>query len=163
MVFISHKHRVIFIENPRCASTTIFKAFEKVLCEYKVRQMPDDAYLTCAEVQELFPDEWRDYLKVTTYRDPFERFCSTVNHPKHSYGKYSTIKEFKRHTRRDFSCVYCKDQVEFTEGCDMIIHLNTIQKDFDAVCKNLGINTTIQLDHYCASGPHTFVGLHNIF
>jgi hypothetical protein len=89
IVFINDKYCLIFIENPKSGSTTIYKALEKILGS-NPRKNPEQAHQTCSEIEKEYPDKWKSYLKVSTYRDPYRRFCSAVNYPKH-YTMVHTI------------------------------------------------------------------------
>ena len=141
MVYINDLHKFIFIDNPKSGSTAITNALRQALGVQIPRGSPKEVHLTCKEIKELHPDKWEKYLKVTTYRDPFRRFCSSVNYGSHYFEKYSNIEELKEHFQNNKNCVYCLPQEAFTEEVDFIIHLDTIQKDFDTFCKKIGIDS----------------------
>ena len=160
MVFINDQYRLIFIENPKSGSTTVYKTLEKILGSCP-RKNPEQAHQTCEEIEKEYPDKWKSYLKVSTYRDPYRRFCSAVNYPKHYDSTYNSIETFLKHQNN--KCVYCKSQSEFTNGCDMIIKLETIQQDFDRLCKMIGVKS-IKLERQNSQDcPKLFFGLKNIF
>jgi hypothetical protein len=140
MVYINDYHKFIFIDNPKSGSTSITNALREALCVPIERGAPKDVHLTSAQIKERWPDKWETYLKVTTFRDPFRRFCSAVNFGSHYFNKYSTIPELEEHIKSQTDCVYCLPQEAFTDGCDFIIHLETVQKDFDTFCKKIGID-----------------------
>ena len=81
MVYINDTHQFIFIENPKSGSTSVLKALEKSLNIKIKRGVPKKAQID--QVKEMYPDKWEKYLKVSTFRDPFKRFCSSVNYNKH--------------------------------------------------------------------------------
>ena len=87
MVYINDKHQFIFIENPKSGSTSVLKALEKSLNTSIKRGVPKKAHLTCEQVKEMYPDKWEKYLKVSTFRDPFERWCSSMNCKQHNVKK----------------------------------------------------------------------------
>ena len=140
MVYINDRYRFIFIENPKSGSTSIIKALEKVLNLKIHRINPQKAHLTCEQIKERFPHKWKRYLKVTTYREPFERLCSSVYFKFHqTEGKFRNINEFEKHFNNH--CVYCLPQTSFTEDVDMILNLETIQQDFDQFCEKIGVKS----------------------
>ena len=140
MVYINDHHKFIFIDNPKSGSTSITNALREALRVPIPRGAPKDVHLTSAQIKAQWPDKWETYIKVTTFRDPFRRFCSAVNFGSHYFNKYSTIPELEEHIKSQTDCVYCLPQEAFTDGCDFIIHLDTMQKDFDRFCKKIGID-----------------------
>jgi glycine cleavage system regulatory protein len=53
------------------------------------------------------------------------------------------IKQVKANKIR---CHYCEPQEKFTNGMDFIINIDTIQEDFDTLCKKLNVKTT-KIEH----------------
>jgi hypothetical protein len=141
MVYINDDYRFIFIDNPKSGSTSITNALSQALGIKIPRGNAKEVHLTTAQIKELYPDKWGNYLKVSTYRDPFRRFCSYVNYGSHYFQKYSTIQEFVEHFQNNNGCVYCLPQSDFTDGCDFLIHLDNIQKDFDQFCEKISIQS----------------------
>ncbi len=140
MVYINDQFKFIFIENPKSGSTSVIKAFERIFHKPIRRNSPQQAHLTCEQIKKKIPDKWETYLKVTTYRDPFERFCSSVYFKKHQMeGRFDNIEKFKKH--KSDRCVYCLPQELFTESADFIIHLCNFQQDFDTFCQKVGIQS----------------------
>jgi len=143
MVYISHRYRFIFIENPKSGSTSILNALQKSLNEKFQREMfPQVAHITPYELKKkISPDTWRDYLKVTTTRDPFDRFCSSMNFSLHKFDK--TPDGLAKHQKVNKYCIYCLPQSEFTRECDFLINLNNIQEDYNTFCEKVGIPKTV--------------------
>ena len=107
MVYINDHFKFIFIENPKSGSTAIIKALEKVLRVKINRRNPEQAHLTCDQIKGVYPEKWENYIKVTTYRDPFKRFCSSVEFILHQkQGQFINFIEFQNH-RLNGNCVYC--------------------------------------------------------
>ncbi len=140
MVYINNQYCFLFVENPKCASTTIIYAFNKIFQIGIVRGGPNNCHLTCDEIKSMYPYEWENYIKITTYRDPFDRFCSSINYAPHQNRCF----DYEKHLKND-TCVYCLPQEEFIKGCDIILHVDNLQHDFDLLCKRLQIKT-ISLD-----------------
>ena len=156
MVYINHEYKFIFIENPKSGSTTIYKALEKIFGSNQ-RKTPEEAHKTCREIKEMLPTEWETYLKITTWRDPYRRLCSSVNYPKHYEGHYNSVEEFLIH--RNPSCVYCKPQEEFTYECDVILKLENLQNDFNKLCHRLGVKPITLTCNNHQDTPKRFFGL----
>ena len=153
MVYIDDQHNLIFIENPKSGSTSIYKALNKVLGNNFSRDSPREAvHQTSEEVRKLVGEnKWKHYLKVTTLRDPFKRFCSSCNFPRHHSMKNITdFESLEKHIRqvkeKKIKCYYCEPQEKFTENMDFVINLENIQKDFDTLCKKLNVTTT-KIEH----------------
>ena len=138
MVYINDEYRFIFIENPKSGSTSILRALEKSL-DVKIKRYfnPDLVHLTCDQVKRLYPDKWKSYFKFSTFRDPYERYCSSMNYELHNFIDYD------KHLARPMGCVYCKLQEEYTTGCDFIIHIDNIQEGYNKICETLKLNSVI--------------------
>lgn len=158
MVFIDNYRRLIFIENPNSGSEIIVKALELVLCKQRNKV---ERYLTCDEVKWRYPNEWSNYLVVGILCDEYDRYCCSVSNPKHYEGNYSNVKEFIRHRKRK-DCIYCITQDEYIDGCDYIINVDTMQKDFDELCKRLGVQT-IKLDRYNVEITRRFNEIYKLY
>ena len=143
MVYINDSHRLIFIENPKSASTTVRQALQRVLGDSSPRGDPDNAHLTCEQVKELFPDKWDEYLKVSTHREPLSRFLSSIKYIKHSTYYCNTPEQIVNHFQYRDSCVYCTPQSSFINGCDFILNFESLQSDFDSLCEKLGVSPVL--------------------
>ena len=145
MVFINEKYKVIFVENPKCASSTILNALIRVLdSDYHRDKLPEEAHLTSRQIQvQCGPEIWNGYLKVSTSRDPFKRFKSSLMFSKHkSYcDKLDTFENVEEHLKNNNGCPYCIRQEEFTDGMDIILDMDNLQTDFDNLCIKLGVNS----------------------
>jgi hypothetical protein len=149
MVYINDQYRFIFIENPKSGSTSILNGLSKALNKKLLRGLPREAHLTCKQIKERYPDKWNEYLKVSTYRDPVERYNSVLHHH-HFKDKYSTIILLEKHLKNNKNCLYCQPQSNFTDGVDFLIHLDNIQNDFDRFCEKIGIKSVkLTIDNVC--------------
>ena len=146
MVLINDSYKLIFVENPKSGSTSIRQALLDIFKWSRIRSRPTVSHLTCQQIRDMYPEKWATYLKVTTCREPFARFCSSVNYKNHwQFNVYSTPEQYVNHRRNFKMCVYCMPQEVFTEGCDVILHVETLQADFDALCERIGVSS-IQLE-----------------
>lgn len=143
-MYINHEYKFIFIENPKSGSTSILKALESSL-GFKIKRelFPQVAHITSYEIKKKVSKEvWENYLKITTYRDPFKRFCSSINFNLHKFPK-----GLEHHLANNTNCVFCLPQEEFTRDCDFIIHLDNIQEDYDQFCNLVGI-PSVKIEKY---------------
>jgi len=140
MVYISDKHKFIFIENPKSASSCVLNGITSSLGVKISRGSPATAHLTCQQIKEMYPDKWETYIKVSTYREPQERYNSALHY--HYFNKkYNTMALLGKHLRSNDNCIFCKPQELFTDGTDFLINVNNIQADFDQFCKMVGMET----------------------
>ena len=138
MVYINDQFKFIFIENPKCASTAIICAFNKMFNISINRQIPPICHLTVDQIKKKYPNEWNEYFKVTTQRDPFERFCSSINFSHHKEKYCYNLTVLEEHLKNP-RCIYCIPQIEYTKECDYIIRTSHFQEDFDLFCKKLSL------------------------
>ena len=141
MVYINDEYKFIFIENPKSGSTSIIRTLSKSL-GVPISRTPflTNAHQTCDQIKEGFPDKWRDYLKVTTYRDPIKRFKSSANYYRHhQLRNIKSFDDFKQHLLAPGECQYCLPQSEFLKEVDFIINIDTIQEDYNTFCIKVGI------------------------
>jgi hypothetical protein len=97
MVYINDTYKFIFIDNPKSGSTSVTNALRESLGTPVARGSPKEVHLTCDEIKKQWPEKWATYFKVTTYRDPFRRFCSSANYGSHYFNNYSNVEELKAH------------------------------------------------------------------
>jgi hypothetical protein len=148
MVYINDQYRFIFIENPKSGSTSILKALSESL-NIPIHRTPhlQNAHQTCDQLKEVYPDKWKKYMKVTTWRNPDQRFCSSINYPRHHHLRgLRTFQDLQKHLEQQYPyhsskpfCQYCIPQEEFLKEVDFVIHLDNIQEDFDHFCFKVGI------------------------
>jgi len=148
MVYINDEYRFIFIENPKSGSTSILKALSQSL-SVEIQRTPhlQNAHQTCDQLKRLYPDKWEKYIKVTTFRDPLERFCSSVNYPRHHQLRdLHSFSDLKQHLEQQYPyhpskpfCQYCIPQQEYLKDIDFLINIDTMQHDFDNFCLKVGI------------------------
>jgi len=163
MVYIDDEYKFIFVDNPKSGSTAITNALRLALGKQIPRGSPKEVHLTSAQIRAQFPEKWDSYLKVTTYRDPFRRFCSAVNYGSHYFNKYTNNAELEEHMRTQTDCVYCLPQEAFTDGCDFIIHLDRVQKDFDEFCEKIGVDSVQVTVDNKKDTPRKFFNLEKVF
>ena len=138
MVYINDKYRFIFIENPKSGSTSILKALSESL-KIQIPRTPQlqNSHQTCAQLAQLYPAKWKTYTKVTTWRDPYDRFRSSANYPRHhNLRGIKSFEHFKQHIQKPEGCQYCIPQSEFKD-VDFII--KNFQEDYNTFCELVGI------------------------
>ena len=148
MVYINHEYKIIVIENPKSGSTTLLDALSKSLgVDISRKSRCNYIHLTSADAKKDYLDYWDSYLKVTTYREPFKRFCSSIlmrNHIAHfdiehiETGSPINFNKFIKHYQQNKEmCCFCKSQEQFTNGVDHLIDVDNFQEDFDKLCDKL--------------------------
>ncbi len=140
MVYINDQYRFIFIENPKSCSTSILNALSESLNVTIHRTNLQNAHHTCEQIEQRYPDKWKTYTKVTTWRHPYIRFRSSANYPRHHKLKHiRSFEHFKKHIQDPAGCEYCIPQEKFTDGVDFIIKTDSIQEDYNQFCLKVGI------------------------
>ena len=136
MVYINDHFKFIFIENPKSGSTSIIKAFEKTF-DTQIARHARLSHLTSHEVKMYTLSNWDEYTVISTYRDPFKRWCSCMNFELHGKrnvvidGKleevwdFDTLEKLKKHIHNPRNCIWCLPQEQFTEDCDIILNFET--------------------------------------
>lgn len=85
---ISHKHKLIFVHNPKCAGTSIINYFD----------MEDWGHLSASKSKEKYSEYWDKYKKFVVIRNPWDRFYSNYRYMmmKENYYHYnSSITDFE--------------------------------------------------------------------
>ena len=153
MVYINHRYKIIVLENPKSGSTSLIKSLEKSL-NVSIRSNINrnkNIHMTSFEAQKEFAEYWDTYTKITTVRDPLERFISSVlmtgniarYDPDHlQHGTPLNIEKLENYYIKD-KCCYCRSQNDYTTGMDILIHIDNFQKDYDFLCDKLGIPSII--------------------
>ncbi len=148
MVFIDHEHRIIVIENPKSGSTTLIKSLELALGVKIPRTSMKVIHATSEDARKMFSEHWDQYLKISTVRDPFERFVSSalmrahvarydINHIES--GSPVDIDKLKENFKKyKYTYCFCRPQQQYTSGMDVLVRVDHFQEDFDALCDRLG-------------------------
>jgi hypothetical protein len=152
MVYINHEYHFIVIENPKSGSTTLLDVLGRSLgitIPRKTRLRV--IHMTVNEAKLEYSQYWDIYLKISTYRDPIQRFISssfmsaTVAHYDISYIEHGTpldlskLETFYLKNKSDYC--YCRPQSDYTDNMDYLIHLDNFQEDYNILCTKLGIPT----------------------
>jgi hypothetical protein len=148
MVYIDHTHRIIVIENPKSGSTTLIRCLDLVLGLQIPRTLPIKIIHTTSEdAQKMYSEYWNDYLKISTIRDPFERFVSSALMRAHiarydiqhiECGTPVDTNKMKEYFKKyKYSYCYCRPQECYTSGMDVLISVDNFQDDFDKLCDRL--------------------------
>ena len=157
MVYIDHRYKLIVIENPKSGSTTLLKCLEESL-NIKISRKTSikRIHLQSHEAREEYKDYWDTYLKVSTYRDPLERFISSalisgviakydISHLEHGTPLDIVKLENFYKTNKDTYC-YCVDQCMYTTGMDFLVRVSHFQEDYDKLSDMLKV-PKIQVPH----------------
>lgn len=155
MVYIDHQYKIIVLENPKSGSTSLIKSLEKSLRVTIRRNIHrhKNIHMTAKEAMHEFAEYWDTYLKITTLRNPLERFISSALMPGHiarydpDHLQHETSLNadaiVKYYIKNKDSYVFCRSQDEYTTGMDVLIRIDHFQEDYDALCDRVGMPRTI--------------------
>jgi len=157
-MIISHKFKFIYIKNQKTAGTSIEVALSKICGDedvvtpypllniegFKPRNyLSLDQHLAASEIKrKMIPEIWNQYYKFTFERNPFDKMVSWYWDKKWRDQFNKSFQEF---------CVYCSNNPEeFPLSYDLysikdkvvvdfVGKYETLKKDFDYVCKKLGL------------------------
>ncbi len=173
---ISHRHRCIYVELPKCASTAVIDWF--VLHGHGRRILKPWWYggLLAERRQRVTRalNAWPDYATFTFVRDPFERFVSLYLHAERTAaaqrgtgrappGGYGTLREFAelcRDVLEDFRPLWGREASDFfrhhagREYGPLKVRLGQMRFVVDHVRP--------QVDHLPDCNPHVLFGLRRL-
>lgn len=107
MTLISHKHKFVFLANPKCASTSIhefLRPFSDKAFTISVYQKPLGTHAYAKEVKRYLEKrnyKWEDYFVFTTIRNPLNRIKSCYYYERDFWQNKDPIDLFIR-TPKDF-------------------------------------------------------------
>ena len=159
---ICHRHKCIFIHIPKTAGKSIQKIFEQDLGDVRGKNTPLYPYnghkheskkspphlKACEYVQygHLSQEEFDTYFKFAFVRNPWARMVSEYkyrNHPRKYDFKRFLFKYFPEPSLSD-AYIHVIPQYYFLHDdngkllVDMVCKFETLQRDFDVVCKKIG-------------------------
>lgn len=102
---ISHKHKFIFLSNPRCGSTSIRQMLAKYSDISSISEYPYHHHTGARGLYNNFEANgwiWDEYLSITTIRNPWDRVVSIYHYGKRNpksvwnelYSKTKSFDEF---------------------------------------------------------------------
>ena len=86
---ISHRHRLVFLANPRTGSTTVREVLDPFSDVRGIRRVdttpefPFENHITAAELKAVFEArgwDWEGYFKFCVVRNPWDRIVSLYHH-----------------------------------------------------------------------------------
>ncbi|MEZ5003499.1 MAG: sulfotransferase family 2 domain-containing protein [Chitinophagales bacterium] len=107
MTLISHKHKFVFLANPKCASTSIhefLRPYSDKAFTISVYQKPLGTHAYAKEVKRYLEKrdyQWEDYFVFTTIRNPLNRIKSCYYYERDFWQNKDPIDLFIR-TPKDF-------------------------------------------------------------
>lgn len=147
-MILSHKHKFIFIKARKTGSSAVevnlakhcgkddivtplvlHPAMDEDKVEYSPRNCEDiHNHMPVNEIMERFPDEWRDYLKITIIRNPYDYIISLY------WWCCLGAKPFK-----DWFWNIQFDNNMFWVGADYVMKYENLEDDYKKLCKKLDI------------------------
>ncbi len=122
---ISHKHKLIFVHNPKCAGTSIINYFD----------MEDWGHQPAVRLKEEYSEYWGKYKKFVVIRNPWDRFYSNYRYAimeeSYYHSKIETINPNYKEGENDFflkkaphpNYLEVKDKT-FEEYVDYFLNIN---------------------------------------
>ena len=167
-MIISFRHRFIFIAIPKTATHAFRNAlrpclvpndweqcnlFERKTFPVKPLAQISHGHLTYREVQPfLLPQIEKEFFKFCTVRNPYDRFVSAsyfINR-ENEFMRADPLSAMKKiiQDRKTKQEILFRPQHEFVtdhKGClavDYVCKFETLQKDFDFVCRKIQLSST---------------------
>lgn len=135
---IDHRYRCVFVHQRKCAGTSIIHSFGKTL------DMPDWHLGNDGVLGQDWPRVPADYFKFTVVRNPWDRFVSGWKYCE-STKNLSLLEALRslpkegfdyRHVTRPQLDILLDSRLKLV--VDFVIRFETLQDDFDEVCKTIG-------------------------
>jgi hypothetical protein len=166
-MLISDSHKFIFVHNYKVAGSSIEQAlqqygihridrmnwFNRLLARLSIRASRYPRHLTATEIRERVPKIWEDYFTFGFVRNPWSWQVSLYfymlqeeDHFQHdliaSMDGFEEYIEWRIHEDKHLQSEFFYD----TSGemiVDFVGHLETIQSDFQNICRHLGLKANL--------------------
>ena len=158
MTLISHRHKFVFLANPKCASTSIhefLRPHSDKAFTISVYQKPLGTHAYAKEVKKYLEKRnynWDDYFVFTTIRNPLNRIKSCYYYERDFWQNKDPIdlftrtpKDFKKYVLGSWYNRRFIDVVKFTSDdngnnlVDKIIKVEDIDKEMPLILKEIGL------------------------
>ena len=158
MTLISHKHRFIFLANPKCASTSIhefLRPYSDKSYTLSVYQKPLGTHSNARQVKKYIERKgknWNDYFVFTTIRNPLSRIKSCYYYEIDFFQNRDPIdlftptpKDFKKYVLGNWFTKRFIDVIKFTSDennnslVNKIIKVEDIDKEMPIILKEIGL------------------------
>jgi hypothetical protein len=159
MTLISHRHKFVFLANPKCATTTIhefLRPYSDKAYTLSVYQKPLGTHAYAQEVKRYLEKrkyKWEDYLVFTTIRNPLNRIKSCYYYEIDFFQNRDPIdlfirtpRDFKKYVYGNFFNRRFLDIDKFTSDedgnriVDKIIRVEDIDKEMPALLRKIGLD-----------------------
>lgn len=164
---ISHKHKFIFLSNPRCGSTSVRQMLAKYSDISSTSEYPYHHHTGARGLKnnfELNGWAWEEYTSITTIRNPWDRVVSIYHYGKRNpksvwnklYSKASSFEEFvtmlpkfldknvysgghKKAGQRGISIAEFAYSIDGEKLIDNILPIETIDDSLPSLVERLGL------------------------
>lgn len=134
-MYMNFDNKFIFMRVSKAASRSLVYAL-KESCNSRGRELPKEGHLGVRHLSRRFPKEWKRYKKFCFVRNPWDRHVSYFRHHRnkydHDFDKF--MKNFESERYGDY-IFYDNEEV----AINFIGKVEHIQRDYDLVCRMLGI------------------------
>lgn len=158
MTLVSHRHKFIFLANPKCASTSVhefLRPFSDKAFTMSVYQRPLGTHANARKVKSYIEKRgyhWEDYFVFTTIRHPLRRIRSCYYYEIDFFQNRDPIdlfiptpKDFKRYVMEDWFFRRFYDLHEFVSDdkgeslVSRIIKVEEIDRELPPILERVGI------------------------
>ncbi len=151
---IIEKHKLIFIRNPKTASSSIIRYFfDDVKPGFHEKNRIDTRKVWSGDLNHyplfvlndlLEPSVLNSHFKFSFVRNPFDRIASSFAYMRRWYNqnnqpKPDCLNSFKKYITSIDQPQYKLSQYEFTKGCDFIGRYENLKTEFNNLCNILGL------------------------
>jgi hypothetical protein len=110
------------------------------------------AHLSCEDTKKQFPNEWRDYFKISFVRNPWDRHVSLYYHNRNKIWKGLSFEDVVAMSNRGVLITstyteYVFDIHSRKQLVDFVGRVENIQADFDHLCTVLKLPNNPKLGH----------------
>ena len=161
IVFISDKHKTIFIKVPKTGSTSIVHSIENIFDKKYNNKLPEEyrcfgglrKHIPASDIAKHMPEIWKNYFTFSFVRNPYYHVISAYyqlkNKESHGYPslydstKMESIESFMPYILEHFPKWIRQDLLLFDSNgnqlVDYIGKYENLQSDYEFICKKIGI------------------------
>lgn len=153
MIMVNHEKKIIFIATPKCASTSVKTMFLDYT-DNGYRELKKDGYEVSRHLRakswnlpknELKKNNFKKYLKIQFYRNPYERAVSCYFHCIHQGSvNFKNFEEFlKLKIKNKINCSTCNGHSfpQFqTKKINKLVNIKRMVEEIENINKKYKIN-----------------------
>ena len=162
-MLVSHKFKCIFIHIPKTGGVSVCRTLAENGIPADYYTLDHEPVRIACEFLAVCEKEKKEYFSFCFVRNPWDRFVSAYNfllkggsneqdkeHRDEFITPYRTFNDFVRNLNNTnaLSQQHFRPQVEFiNKDIDFVGRFENLNKDFDIICKKVGISRKLTLKH----------------